>query len=385
MSDSKEVLCRYYLQGVCRNGASCKFSHNLSDAPSMVCKFYLQGNCSYGASCRYDHVRPEFSKRQQQQPQSHDRAPRAVRDPEPNSPAAEQALSLRFAGLSSPSAAGEPSSVWSSAASHARLNLPDSLDHLGISAVDDDGDAQGLWEQRQPQREAMDPADIPICSQFAAFGFCSKGDACPKIHGNLCEVCLKYILHPYRPAEAAEHTSTCLVRKERAEAHLRSAEVECCICLEKVLSKASVSERKFGLMACDHAFCLSCIRDWRTHYTGIDVETALRTCPVCRTPTHFITPSLVWPETKEEKDTIVEGYKKKLASIDCKHFDRGNGTCPFGTSCFYRHMLPDGTLDRPTLRHCGNADGEVRILQPVLLSHFMDVPGSRTSQLVRRR
>lgn len=23
-------------------------------------------------------------------------------------------------------------------------------------------------------------------------------------------------------------------------------------------------------------------------------------------------------------------------SIDCKHFDFGNGTCPFGTSCFYK-------------------------------------------------
>jgi hypothetical protein len=39
------------------------------------------------------------------------------------------------------------------------------------------------------------------------------------------------------------------------------------------------------------------------------------------------------------------GYKSKLGSIDCRHFLQGSGNCPFGTSCFYRHAYPDGTLD----------------------------------------
>lgn len=39
-----------------------------------------------------------------------------------------------------------------------------------------------------------------------------------------------------------------------------------------------------------------------------------------------------------------------------------------------QHMLPDGSLDEPTLRHFGNADGEVHIMKPVLLAHFMDLP-----------
>lgn len=37
-----------------------------------------------------------------------------------------------------------------------------------------------------------------------------------------------------RPEEAAEHVAQCQLRKERAEAYLRGAEVECAICLEKV-------------------------------------------------------------------------------------------------------------------------------------------------------
>lgn len=30
---------------------------------------------------------------------------------------------------------------------------------------------------------------------------------------------------------------------------------------------------------------------------------------------------------------------------DCAHFDFGDGTCPFGTSCFYRHAYRDGRLE----------------------------------------
>ena len=40
-----------------------------------------------------------------------------------------------------------------------------------------------------------------------------------------------------------------------------SADVECAICLERVLSTRG---RKFGLLEnCEHAFCLACIRSWR--------------------------------------------------------------------------------------------------------------------------
>mmetsp|Transcript_30105 Transcript_30105/g.53835 ORF Transcript_30105/g.53835 Transcript_30105/m.53835 type:complete len:240 (-) Transcript_30105:130-849(-) len=227
------------------------------------------------------------------------------------------------------------------------------------------------WHAPRPQG-VTDPAELPICSHYATFGWCAKGEDCPKIHGDLCEVCNKCIIHPYRPEEAQEHITQCKLRKQRADAYLRGADVECAICLEKVLSKPSASERKFGLMNCEHAFCLNCIRGWRSQYSGVDVDTALRTCPLCRTTTHFITPSSVWPTTEEEKAVIIDGYKAKLSSIDCRHFNKGNGTCPFGTSCFYRHMLPDGSLDEPSLRHYGNADGEVRVIKPVLLAHFMD-------------
>lgn len=57
--------------------------------------------------------------------------------------------------------------------------------------------------------------------------------------------------------------------------------------MERVLSKPNPSERRFGLMSCDHPFCLACIRGWRANGTA-DLETAVRTCPLCRTTTHFV-------------------------------------------------------------------------------------------------
>jgi len=40
---------------------------------------------------------------------------------------------------------------------------------------------------------------------------------------------------------------------------------------------------------------------------------------------------------------LIEEYKEVLASIPCKHFNRGKGLCPFRNSCMYAHLLTDGT------------------------------------------
>lgn len=57
-------------------------------------------------------------------------------------------------------------------------------------------------------------------------------------------------------------------------------------------------------------------------------------------------------------------------TADCMHFNYGEGQCPFGTSCFYRHAYPDGRLEEPSLRRIVDEEG-VRVVQPVRLSDFI--------------
>jgi E3 ubiquitin-protein ligase makorin len=87
--------------------------------------------------------------------------------------------------------------------------------------------------------------------------------------GYVCmQYCERYALHPSDEGLRAEHADACRARHERLAARTRSADVECGICLERVLSKANPGDRKFGLLACEHAFCLGCIRGWRQNYGG---------------------------------------------------------------------------------------------------------------------
>lgn len=122
--------------------------------------------------------------------------------------------------------------------------------------------------------------------------------------------------------------------------------------------------------------------NWRSTNEA-DIDTALRTCPVCRQTCFFVTPSSVWPSTPEEKADIVDGYKSKLKATDCMHFNYGDGTCPFGTSCFYRHVNRNGEEETPSLRWAGTADSGVRVIQPVRLCDFLTTPQAR--RIMRQR
>ena len=211
----------------------------------------------------------------------------------------------------------------------------------------------------------------PLC-QYFVLGQCFRGETCPHVHGLQCHSCARFCLHPTNHIERAAHLMACIKSQKQARSVAESAVVECCICLERVMEKANPAERRFGLLACHHAFCLGCIRNWRSQNTsGVDVDAALRTCPVCRSTAHFVTPSPVWVTDPAEKDAIVERYKLKLKSIDCKHFKFGDNTCPFGASCFYRHQYRDGTLEELTLRKVGAADGTLRVAKTVRLSDFL--------------
>ncbi|KAJ3172196.1 hypothetical protein HDU88_007012 [Geranomyces variabilis] len=210
----------------------------------------------------------------------------------------------------------------------------------------------------------------PLCP-FAMQGNCRFDERCRYRHGLACPVCGKQCLDPDSdPQVHEEHIERCRQRLEREVRYdaqvAESADVDCVVCMEMVKSKA---DPRFGLLDCEHCVCLNCIRQWRTNER---MDTS-KSCPICRTVTHFVTPSAIWPTDAETKAEIVEAYKKKLGTIDCKHYNRGEGSCPFGTSCFYRHVGRDGVQEEISLRKVMGNDAEsLTIVSAVKLADFLD-------------
>jgi hypothetical protein len=133
--------------------------------------------------------------------------------------------------------------------------------------------------------------------------------------------------------------------------------IECSICLEAVTEAAG---RRFGLLTCcAHAFCLECIRAWRAR---IDLPPAtVRACPLCRRASYFVLPSDRYIAHPGRKAALSEEYHSAQRALPCRNFDQGRGVCPFGSSCFYAHLLPNGQ-PAPVARHTFlvNSDGEIR-------------------------
>ena len=57
--------CRYFQQGFCSAGSSCRFSHETTVEPptslkklDVLCQFYPRGLCKEGTNCRFSHSIP---------------------------------------------------------------------------------------------------------------------------------------------------------------------------------------------------------------------------------------------------------------------------------------------------------------------------------------
>eukprot|EP00249_Psilotum_nudum_P020825 c27862_g1_i2 orf=886-1983(-) len=361
---TKRILCKYFMHGACLRGDDCQFSHNWNDPANNVCTFYQRGVCSFGSKCRYDHVK-------------------LSRPQETFSTSANHLSNNAYMASCSAVDYGQ-SPILMQEAVYANSHQPSIPPLTGAWTQSAEKELLSLGTETGNLRLCSEyPDEGPICA-LAATGRCARGDSCPQLHGDLCPTCGKHCLHPFRPFEREEHQKQCERNQKRLEALRYSQEIECSVCLERVLSKPSVAERKFGLLSgCDHPFCISCIRGWRNngHTPGMDIDTVVRACPVCRIVSHYVIPSVIWYSSQEEKEEIVNGYKAKLSTIDCRYFDFGNGNCPFGTSCFYKHAYRDGTTEEVKLRHLGAADGSTVIVKNIRLSDFfrtMDLRGGRS-------
>jgi len=167
---------------------------------------------------------------------------------------------------------------------------------------------------------------------------------------------------PSAVASSARDASNSLPPTAAEAAH--SSELQCGVCLEPVLAKRG----RFGLLeGCEHAFCLGCLKEWRaTHAVRPDVA---RSCPECRAPSHFVVPSMIH-FVGERKAALLRVYLSSLRATPCKHFDFGNGTCPFGSSCFYAHTDRAGRRIYVEPRTAHGAKGST-VLQTYNLSDYL--------------
>ncbi|NWU33111.1 MKRN2 ligase, partial [Hylia prasina] len=405
---------RYYLQGVCREGSKCLFSHDLATSKSStICKYYQKGQCAYGARCRCSW-------------KGHGEAGSSCC----SSSLPPARPSAHFWGLLvSPGLLGRLSSS-TAFPGVSRLKLPEecsrecwALIHQGylcgsseekqrpspgaVLCCSEPGDSEEakppsyleakppLYVEAKPHSylEAIcsglqEPGGCPGGSEqqlcpYAAVGACHFGERCLYLHGELCEICGLQVLHPFDQEQRKAHEMMCMATfehdMERAFAIQASQDKVCSICMEVVYEKPSASERRFGILSnCTHTYCLSCIRQWRCAKQF--ENPIIKSCPECRVISEFVIPSAYWVEEQEKKNELIEAFKQGVGKKPCKYFEQGKGTCPFGGKCLYLHAYPDGTRAEPEKpRKQLSSEGTVRFFNSVRLWDFIEDRESRSA------
>ncbi|XP_045481434.1 probable E3 ubiquitin-protein ligase makorin-1 isoform X3 [Harmonia axyridis] len=301
---------------------------------TRTCRFFLRGNCTR-SECHFSHDVPATSNRH---------------SPIRNSNSARRTntkSNTTSSGHNQPSTSSQSSSF----ALHEPSNASADEDNPGsMNSLSDDGSSP-----RYPP------------------------GACSNLHGDMCDMCGKAVMHPFNEEQRKGHHQECVEQHEKdmelSFALARSKEKSCGVCFEVIMEKA-VGEQRFGILPnCNHCFCLTCIRKWRQARQF--ENKIIRACPECRITSDFVCPSMYWVDTKEDKDKLIDDYKRALAKKDCKYFKKGSGKCPFGNKCFYLHAFPDGTKcdvgPPPRQRRRRNYDhSDFDVLQHVILWDFLD-------------
>jgi hypothetical protein len=149
-----------------------------------------------------------------------------------------------------------------------------------------------------------------------------------------------------------------------------SVDQECGICMEMVAARGE----RFGLLlGCVHAFCLSCIREWRAaaqqqrahadDASRLQASTeAVRSCPVCRVFSPYVIPSVHFVADSERKLQLQDEFLLNTKRTRCRYWNGKPGSCQFGSSCFYQHINPDGTPGVDATRSYADEDGGIHVV-----------------------
>ncbi|EFP11752.1 hypothetical protein CRE_26745 [Caenorhabditis remanei] len=348
------IDCRYFANGICSKGNACTFIHDAATRNENICQFNLVGKCSFGQACRFLHTRPK-----------NDECP-STSSPSSSSSSSKSKLTatvitprvrpiqLAQPGLNVDATEFVPSWMKKSEKSVGNATQPPISYAAAASSRILTSSEGGTSSPGGSTSSSNSPltADAQMCPYHLKNGDCNRKDfACPFAHGDLCDMCHQWCLHPTNQELRKLHQNECLEshtqEMERAFMLQKTEQKTCGICMENVLHK----NLRFGILnGCQHCFCLDCIRQWRTRdQQSVDLDTkTVRSCPECRQHSDFVIPSLFWVENGEEKDLLIEMYKENMRAKVCKYYTAKNvtrGQCPFGNKCFYKHQLPDGSID----------------------------------------
>ncbi|KAL3289455.1 hypothetical protein HHI36_022879 [Cryptolaemus montrouzieri] len=379
------------------NTQNSQASNSRSRNP-WVCRYFLRGTCTR-SECQYVHELPLTSNTRH--------------SPIRNSTARRSMAKLHNTGQSMPSTSSQSSSLNEALngscgnEGQASSNSNNENNTLNNLRCEETGGAEEVtstilkndWVNApefvpsQPKQksyaQAVNPMDSAeyikyseqrLCPYVTKEGCCRYPPGeCTNLHGDLCDLCGRAVMHPFNEELRKKHHQDCIKQHEKdmelSFALARSKEKSCGVCFEVIMEKA-IGEQRFGILPnCNHCFCLTCIRKWRQARQF--ENKIIRACPECRITSDFVCPSMYWVDTKEDKDKLIDDYKKALSKKDCKYFKKGSGKCPFGNKCFYLHAFPDGRIcdvgPPPRQRRRRNFEhSDFDVLQHVILWDFLD-------------
>ncbi|RLN91657.1 hypothetical protein BBJ28_00006472 [Nothophytophthora sp. Chile5] len=413
--------CKFFLQGTCKAGRECKFSHS-QDAQAAVtrvststgdktvapgsygvpCKFFRYGECSAGDRCPYVHQQKKQEKQERNAEGAEAPIAEKVQDEEEKAPVVVESGDEPGKGESSSDRDVTELRDFISKEEGAVL-VRVNCSHLFLASVtpgefDNQVDAGLPSPSKQSYVEVAkkNVTNTPVAFDNEAPAppyVCRRGKSC-----QLVKICTFFLQGLCRYGDTCFYSHSLRERVESEDEMLAmgeeirlSQDLECGICYDNIIAKGE----RFGLLSgCSHPFCLTCLRNWRGN--ADQPKQTVRQCPLCRVETNFIIPSSRMVTKPERKQVLIDEYRvrpalpisllcmpvavasgrdryshrtlllyeqKNLSAIPCR-------TCPFGTSCFYAHRYPDGTLASREVRTAVDADGQYDVLRQVRLEHY---------------
>ncbi|XP_004432065.1 PREDICTED: probable E3 ubiquitin-protein ligase makorin-3 [Ceratotherium simum simum] len=335
---TKQITCRYYLHGRCKEGENCRYSHDLSGW-----QMAREGRSSPpGASAGQG---ASTAAHVETLPQEVAKAPPAAssRSLPVIGSAAERGFfeaERESAGLEAAGGAGAEG--WADA-----IEFVPGQPYRGRRAL---VVPEAPLQSSVTEREQIAVGTGEQLCRDAIMGQCFRGERCMYVHGDICDMCGLQVLHPVDAVQREDHIRACIEAHEKdmelSFAVQRSLDKVCGICMEVVYDRANPSDRRFGILSnCNHAYCLKCIRRWRSakHFGS----RLVKSCPQCRVTSSLVIPSEFWVEEEEEKQKLIQQYKEAMRNKTCRYFAASGGYCPFGENCFYKHADPEGLGEDP--------------------------------------